>query len=873
MKYPSSFLDEIRARVPITQVVGRSVQWDRRKSQSSRGDYWACCPFHNEKTPSFHADERRGRYHCLAGETLVQTWDGEMPIADLAGKTVRVLDGNGDWVDASFRSLGHQRVYRIDLSRNGLKKSIRVTAEHRWFRMGRNSAVTTNGLRSGDRLKSVVGRPLDLKPDIEGIRHGFVFGDGTAPKGRGRTIAYFCGAKQEFMLPLFEGRRLVYEDRITICGLPGYWKSLPADDSSPDYLAGFLAGLLAADGHVDEHGTVILNQASREVLEAVRTMAARIGIATYGITTQSRIGIGQSEPSDIHRVNFVGGTVPAFMLLNPIARDRMAVADIQFGRTRWVVQNVVDLRVSDEVYCTEVESTGSFVLADSLLTGNCFGCGADGDHFTFLTETAGMTFSESVAELAKEAGLEVPHATEADRVKEQHKLSLLEITEKAATIFQQRLRSEVGKDALAYLHSRGLTDDVIDRFRIGFSPEARTDIKTSMMKSGATADDLIATGLIVSGEGIPVSFDRFHGRVIFPIADDRGRIVAFGGRALNQDARAKYINSPETDLFVKGRMLYNFRSAREATRKGHTPVLVEGYMDVVTAASSGFSAAVAPMGTSVTEEQLVTLWRLHSNPVACFDGDEAGLRAAYRMAELALPTLAPAKSIRFAIMPTGIDPDKLIRVSGRAAFGGILKKAMSLSDVLWHKYTDAKKFRTPEEVAGLRSAIHEITATIKDDEVRRAYRSDMRDRLYHLGRRPRIVRSNGHSHHSASPAAGRLAQGFQAPSITMRDATLIAAMIVAPSQALSFGEELAMVTLTAETRAAVDVIIAAVVAQNDVKSDDLLDIVSASDAAMTIDKALAMCQEAGLTNLQPGADAIVAATILGTINASDSVRR
>jgi DNA primase len=259
---------------------------------------------------------------------------------------------------------------------------------------------------------------------------------------------------------------------------------------------------------------------------------------------------------------------------------------------------------------------------------------------------------------------------------------------------------------------------------------------------------MVAAGLLVAGPDIPVSFDRFRERVIFPIGDFRGRIVAFGGRALSPDVPAKYLNSPETELFHKGALLYNGAAARNAARDAGALVVVEGYVDVIRMVAAGFTHTVAPLGTALTERQLDILWRLTDEPILCFDGDKAGVRAAHRAADLALPQLQPGKSLRFALLPEGQDPDDLIRASGAEAMGAILAAARPLVDLVWSRETDAGVFDTPERRAALEARLGEIARSIGEDSVRRHYQQAFSERVAaffpEANREWRIANRRGH---------------------------------------------------------------------------------------------------------------------------------
>lgn len=506
------------------------------------------------------------------------------------------------------------------------------------------------------------------------------------------------------------------------------------------------------------------------------------------------------------------------------------------------------------------ERTPSFHADDRRGHYKCFGCGVGGDVFTFIAETEGVDFPEAVERLAREAGVELPKASADVVAAERRRLGLLEILERAAGFFQERLRSPSHRDALTYAQGRGLTDDLLERFRIGFAPDARTDMKSALMKAGAAVEDLAEVGLLVAGDNIPVPYDRFRGRLMWPVLDERGRVIAFSGRDLTGKAHAKYLNSPDTPIYKKGAVVFNWKAAREATRAGHTPVLLEGQMDVTAAVGGGFLGAVAPMGTAVTEEQLMALWRLDANPVACFDGDEAGRRAASRLLDLALPHLAPARTIRFATIEPGQDPDGLIKAQGPKAFRRVLMAAMPLVDALWRWSTAGRTLGTPEERAALEVDLMAKVEAIKDQAVRKGYRDDLRDRLYQMGKRSgRVVRSNGQSLKSASPAAFRLAHGFDASgALSLKEASLLSAMVRAPSAVLDHAEGLAAIDrLSPLAHDGLTAILSAVADLPVPDEKALRACLELTEVRGTIDQAMAMCANAGLSLGEADASAIL----------------
>jgi DNA primase len=344
-------------------------------------------------------------------------------------------------------------------------------------------------------------------------------------------------------------------------------------------------------------------------------------------------------------------------------------------------------------------------------------------------ESEGVTFPEAVVRLAQMAGVPLPVVSREDEQRDARRKTLHDVMELAAKFFEATLAARAGAKARGYLADRGLDPATQLKFRLGYAPPERFALKEHLGSHGIPVEDMVEAGLLIAGDDIPVPYDRFRDRVMFPIGDLRGRVIAFGGRALEKDAQAKYLNSPETPLFHKGATLYNLSSARQAAHDGATVVAVEGYVDVIAMVTVGFAATVAPLGTALTEDQLALLWKMADEPVLCFDGDNAGLRAAFRAVELAMPRLKPGKSLKFALLPQGQDPDDLARSAGRDAVADVIGAARPLADMLWARETEGHSFETPERRAALETRINEVTAGIGDDAVRKYYRQDFNARL------------------------------------------------------------------------------------------------------------------------------------------------
>src|SRR6202140_4359673 len=375
------------------------------------------------------------------------------------------------------------------------------------------------------------------------------------------------------------------------------------------------------------------------------------------------------------------------------------------------------------------EKSPSFTVNDQKGFYHDFSSGKHGDIISFLMETEGVGFTEAVERLAAMAGLALPAGTPDAARHEQRRKTLYDVMELAAKFFADTLASRNGAKARGYLGDRGISPATQLQFRIGYAPPERFALKEHLGSQNIPVEDMVESGLLYTGDDIPVPYDRFRDRVMFPITDLRGRVIAFGGRALEKDVSAKYLNSPETALFHKGDNLYNLAPARLAAHNGSSLVGVGGYIDVIAMVGSGFAASVAPLGTALTENQLALLWKMADEPILCFDGDKAGQKAAWRAADMALPHLKPGKSLRFALLPEGQDPDDLARSGGRGAIEEVIGAARGLADVIWPREIEGGTFATPERRAALEARIGELTGSIRDEVVRRYYRQELRERL------------------------------------------------------------------------------------------------------------------------------------------------
>lgn len=411
-------------------------------------------------------------------------------------------------------------------------------------------------------------------------------------------------------------------------------------------------------------------------------------------------------------------------------RDRIPISDVVGRRVTFDRKKSNQSRGDFWACCPfHGEKSPSFHCENQKGRYHCFGCGASGDHFRFLTELDGLSFPEAVERLADEAGLAMPAVDPQMVEREKKKASLFDVMELAARFFQDQLQTADGAKARAYLRDRGLSAAVQSDFGLGYAPSGRNVLKEHLASKSIETSQVEACGLVVFGPDIPVSYDRFRDRIMFPILDARSRVIAFGGRALSPDVPAKYLNSPETDLFSKSNVLYNYARARKAVERDGSLIIAEGYMDVIAMAAAGFENAVAPLGTALTEAQIELAWRVGGEPTLCFDGDEAGIRAAHRSIDTALPGLKPGRSLRFALLPDGKDPDDLIADSGPQALRDVLDTARPLADMLWTRETGGRTFDTPERRAELERTVFGVLSRIADENVKRHYQQDARDRL------------------------------------------------------------------------------------------------------------------------------------------------
>jgi DNA primase len=386
------------------------------------------------------------------------------------------------------------------------------------------------------------------------------------------------------------------------------------------------------------------------------------------------------------------------------------------------------------------EKTASFHVEDRKGFYYCFGCHAKGDMFKFVQETENVSFMEAVELLAREAGMPMPERDPRAQEKADRNSELAKATEAAVSWFRLQLKTGAAADARAYLERRGMDAATLDRFEFGFAPDSWQGLWDALIAKGFKDADLLETGLAKPSQKGGKPYDTFRGRIMFPIRDPRGRCVGFGGRAMDPNDNAKYLNSPETALFDKGRSLYHHGPAREAAGKGQPLIVAEGYMDVIALVKAGFEAAVAPLGTAITEDQLRLMWRITDEPIITLDGDKAGQRAAMRLIDLALPMLEGGKGLRFVVLPEGMDPDDLIKAQGAPAMQALLDKAEPMVNLLWRRETEGQVFDSPERKSALDGRLRAALGRITDSGLRRHYGdaiADLRRALFRPAWQPR----------------------------------------------------------------------------------------------------------------------------------------
>lgn len=435
------------------------------------------------------------------------------------------------------------------------------------------------------------------------------------------------------------------------------------------------------------------------------------------------------------------------------------------------------------------EKTASFHVDDRKGFYYCFGCHAKGDALGFVKDTENVGFMEAVEILAREAGMPVPKRDPKAQKQADRRTVLAEVMEQSAQFFRLQLQTARGSEARDYLQRRGLPETTQTRFEIGYAPDSRNALWQHLTGKGIPPADIVDSGMAIKPDnGTP--YDRFRGRIMFPIRDARGRCIAFGGRAMDPNARAKYLNSPETPLFDKGRSLYHHGPAREAAGKAQSLIVAEGYMDVIALAQAGFDHAVAPLGTAITPDQLHLMWRICPEPIIALDGDKAGLRAAIRLIDIALPLLEPGRSLRFCILPEGQDPDDLIKSAGAPAMQKLLDAAQPMVTLLWQREIEGKNFDSPERRAMLDASLRDALKKIKDPSIRGHYTAaikELRSELFAPKRKQNWQPGSWKKPIKMPPSAGTksslLAQQGANLTNRLREAMILAACMRNPSAA------------------------------------------------------------------------------------------
>ncbi len=425
-------------------------------------------------------------------------------------------------------------------------------------------------------------------------------------------------------------------------------------------------------------------------------------------------------------------------------RTRVSLTAVVSRKVTWDMRKSNQARGDMWAPCPfHQEKSASFHVDDRKGYYYCFGCHAKGDIVSFVKETENLSFMEAVEVLAREAGMTMPARDPQAAARADRRTQLSAVVEEAYKWLRLQLRTSAAAEARAYLARRGLTPEAIERWEIGFAPDQRQGLFQALTARGIAPDMIVASGLCARPEDGGAPYDRFRDRITFPIRDARGRAISLAGRAMAADARAKYLNGPESDLFDKGRNLFNLHRAREGAGKGATVILAEGYMDVIALSEAGFPAAVAPMGTAVTEDQLRLLWRLGGEPVVALDGDRAGIKAAHRLIDLALPLIEAGQSLRFAILPGGMDPDELIKASGPAAMQAVLDEARPMVRLLWSRETEGQVFDSPERKAALDRRLRTVLGQIRDPGLRGHYGEEVKALRWDLFGQSRARTSRG----------------------------------------------------------------------------------------------------------------------------------
>ncbi len=477
-------------------------------------------------------------------------------------------------------------------------------------------------------------------------------------------------------------------------------------------------------------------------------------------------------------------------------RDRVSLSQIVGRKVTW------DLRKSNQgkgdwwAPCPfHQEKTASFHVDERKGYYYCFGCHAKGDGISFLRELDGMSFMEAVEEIARLGGIEMPAPDPKAAAKAKTRAKLTDVMDHAVRHFRRHLASAAGAEARTYLQRRGLAPQTVDAFEIGFAPAGWEHLREALTSGGVEIEQALACGLVRPSDKGRAPYDTFRNRIMFPIRDARGRAIAFGGRAMDPQDNAKYLNSADTELFDKGRTLYNHGPARSACGKGAALIVAEGYMDVIALAQGGFPGAVAPLGTAVTEDQLQMLWKTHPEPIVALDGDTAGLRAGHRVMDLALPLIEAGQSLRFALLPAGKDPDDVLREAGPEALQALLDGAVPMVELMWRRATEGRVLDSPERRAAFEKDLRTTLARIKDPSIRSHYGHALREKraaLFGLNaqvppparggyRKARYIRPGSAAAAIPAPETRAAARAFvDTPTDHLREAVILATLVAHP---------------------------------------------------------------------------------------------
>jgi DNA primase len=495
------------------------------------------------------------------------------------------------------------------------------------------------------------------------------------------------------------------------------------------------------------------------------------------------------------------------------------------------------------------EKTPSFTVNDQKGFYHCFSSGKHGDVFTFLMETEGLSFPEAVERLAGEAGLELPKPDPQFERVAKERLGLLDALEAAAQLFEDELMTREGRDALLYAERRGLTPQTLKEFRIGFAPQSRDTLKGALLKKGFTEAQALEAGLLIKPDDGRATYDRFRNRLTIPILDAKSRVIAFGARALDPASEPKYLNSPETRLFDKGSMVFNFARARKAAFDKGELIVVEGYMDVIALHQAGFTNTVATLGTAFTERQMEQLWLLAPEPIICFDGDNAGEAAAARAIDRMLPNLREGHSFRFAFLPHGSDPDDLVRTKGAGALAECLAAARPLIDMVWLRELRGHAIDTPERRAAFEERLERLLAEIGNARVKDHYRREVKSRLFSLWR-PKGARGGKQPANAASSLGA--GEATPVPSSYGFATTITLALINHPWLLDRFAEEVASLEIRDKPLAALLSFVTRTIFEGDgITREGLIEAVEASSHGKLLAKLARESAFARLAFLQP----------------------